>query len=153
MKIPAGLIQHGFRLLGEKLAARGVVADIYVFSDGASDQSPTVRFAYRTPLLLAGFSSSTPSAVLMAYLTAGMVPSPCAGALIGSSKTPSAGICWNVHFIGLVGEADIAPTIHETHTDKTLTVSVYDSKQLVGDVEAGDYQGFKKLRDITFDLP
>lgn len=51
------------------------------------------------------------------------------------------------------GEADIAPTIHETHANKTITVSVYDSSQLIGNASTNDYKGFKKIREATFTLP
>lgn len=52
----------------------------------------------------------------------------------------------------LTGESDMLPTINETHTNSSITVSVYDRNQFVGTPGTSDFKGFKKLREIQFNV-
>lgn len=52
------------------------------------------------------------------------------------------------------GDVDIALSPKETHTDTKLTVSVFDGSKYIPSPEDPNIGiGFKKLRDITLDLP
>ncbi len=44
------------------------------------------------------------------------------------------------------------PTINETHTNSSITVSVYDRNQFIGTPGTSDFKGFKKLREIQFNV-